>query len=46
MRHSKIWELEQDDSYEPNYMAGISPEVEPKNPLYKKSERLKTPFVD
>ena len=45
MRHSKIWEQENDDSYDPMYMTGAADYVADKNPAYKKPERPKTTFV-
>ena len=36
MRHTKIWEYEKDDSYDPEYMTGVSPQAHQKNPAYKK----------
>ena len=46
MRHSKIWELENDDSYDALYMTGTVDPVADKNPAYKKPERPKTTFVE
>ena len=46
MRHSKIWELQSDDSFDPSYMEDIAKPAEQKNPLYKKPERPKTTFVE
>ena len=46
MRHSKIWEYEKDENYDPNYMFDINPQDEPKNPKYKKPERSKPSFVE
>ena len=45
MRHSKIWEIENDESYDPDYMANIAEPKEEKNPAYKKPMRPKTSFV-
>jgi hypothetical protein len=46
MRHSKIWELENDDSFDPMFMEGMSDHVADKNPAYKKPERPKAKFVE
>ena len=46
MRTYKIWEYENDDSFDPNYMDGIAPEPHVKNPAYKKPERPKNTFVE
>ena len=46
MRHSKIWELENDDSFDPMFMEGMSDHVADKNPAYKKPERPKANFVE
>lgn len=45
MRHSKIWELENDDSYDPDYMDEVVTPPPEKNPAYKKPQRPKTSFV-
>ena len=45
MRHSKIWEYENDDSYDPDYMDEVVMPPPGKNPAYKKPQRPKTPFV-
>ena len=46
MRHSKIWEMENDDSYDPKYMMGVAEPAHETNPKYKKPERPKTTFVE
>lgn len=46
MRHMKVWEVENDDSYDPEYMEGVAPEPHIKNPAYKKPERARTAFVE
>lgn len=46
MRHSKIWEYENDDSYDPDYMDEVFTPAPEKNPAYKKPQRPKTSFVE
>ena len=46
MRHSKIWEKENNENFDPEYMSNVMPEEEVKNPAYKKPERPKTSFVE
>jgi hypothetical protein len=45
MRHSKIWELENDASYDQELVDSLTPEEQLKYPAYKKSERPRASFV-
>jgi len=45
MRHSKIWELENDTSVDEELIESLTPERQQKYPAYKKSERPRSSFV-
>jgi hypothetical protein len=46
MRHSKIWEVEADDSLDLEYMDEIAIPKDQKNPAYKKADRPRAAFVE
>lgn len=45
MRHSKIWELENDTSVDEELIESLTPEGQQKYPAYKKPERPRSSFV-
>ena len=45
MRHSKIWELENDTSLDEELIESLTPEGQQKYPAYKKPERPRSSFV-
>lgn len=45
MRHSKVWELENDASIDEELIENLTPETQQKYPAYRKPERPRASFV-